>query len=128
MRRELSVLPDRCAVCRLDGDRPVPDWAAGAGFSSITRTGDELSIVCSSKVVPAGATAESGWRCLKVEGPLAFDMTGVLAALSTPLAEGGVPIFVVSTYDTDYLLVKAKDLDRACTAFRNEGHTVDATA
>ncbi len=76
--------------------------------------------------VPAGATAETGWRCLQVEGPLAFEMTGVLAALSAPLARAEIPIFVVSTYDTDYLLVKAVDLDSACDALRDEGHSVES--
>lgn len=69
--------------------------------------------------------AETGWRCLKVEGPLAFEMTGVLAAISAPLAHAEIAIFVVSTYDTDYLLVKAADLDRACTTLRDEGFVVD---
>lgn len=91
----------------------------------MTRTNDELSIVSSSNNVPPGAKTETGWRCLRVEGPLAFEMTGVLAGLSVPLARAKVPIFVVSTYDTDYLMVKAADLNRACNTLRNEGHTVE---
>ena len=79
----------------------------------------------SSVDVPPGGVAEGGWRCLRVEGPLAFEMTGVLAALSGPLAEAGIPIFVISTFDTDYLLVKSGDLDRACATLANEGHVVD---
>ena len=75
--------------------------------------------------VPLGVVAENGWRCLRLEGPLPFEMTGVLAALSAPLAEAGIPIFVISTYDTDYLLVKSGDLDRACATLVNEGHDVD---
>jgi hypothetical protein len=91
----------------------------------MTRTEDELSIVSSTRDVPPGVDAEMGWRCLKVEGPLAFEMTGVLAALSAPLATAEIPIFVVSTYDTDYLLVKAADLEKACTTLRDDGVFVD---
>ena len=90
----------------------------------MTRTEAELSVVSPSMDVPSGATVETGWCCLRVEGPLAFEMTGVLAALSTPLAKAKVPIFVVSTYDTDYLLVKAADLERASATLRDEGHVV----
>lgn len=121
---KLTLLPGELSVWRLAADAPLPT-VDPASFLSVTRTGDELSIVSSSSQVPADATAETGWRCLKVEGPLAFEMTGVLAALSAPLAAAGIPIFVVSTYDTDYLLVKAKDSDRACSILCQEGHTVN---
>ncbi len=90
----------------------------------MARTDEELSIVSSTTDVPAGAKAEAGWRCLKVEGPLAFEMTGVLAGLSAPLARADVPIFVVSTYDTDYLLVKVVNLEKACSALGAAGHIV----
>jgi hypothetical protein len=91
----------------------------------MTRTEGELSIVSSSADVPAGVTSETGWRCLRVEGPLSFELTGIVADLSAPLARAGVPIFVVSTYDTDYLMVKAADLENACTTLRDEGFVVD---
>ena len=118
----LTVLQDEFSVWRLAADAPLPSLEAG-GLLSITRTDDELSIVSSSNV-PAGVTAETGWRCLRVEGPLSFELTGVLADLSTPLARAGIPIFVISTYDTDYVLVKATDLESACSALRDEGYTV----
>ena len=118
----LSVLQDEFSVWRLAADAPLPSIEAGR-LLSITRTDDELSIVSSSNV-PAGVTAETGWRCLRVEGPLSFELTGVLADLSTPLARAGIPIFVISTYDTDYVLVKATDLESACSALRDEGYTV----
>lgn len=108
---------------RLAPDAPLPPLDFSS-FLSITRTPDELSIISSTTDVPAGARAEAGWRCLKVEGPLAFEMTGVLASLSAPLARAGVPIFVVSTFDTDYVLVKAEDLEKACSALRGEGHVI----
>jgi hypothetical protein len=121
---KLTVLPGEYSVWRLDANAPPPSIESGH-FLSITRTAHELSIVSLSSDVSAGATAEGGWRCLKVEGPLPFDMTGVLAGLSKPLADAEIPIFVVSTYDTDYLLVKAADLEKACSALRGEGHSVD---
>lgn len=120
----LTVLQGEFSVWRLDADAPPPVVEAG-GFLSITRTDDELSVVSSSSVVPAGVSAEAGWRCLRVEGPLPFDLTGVLAALSAPLARAEIPIFVVSTFDTDYLLVRAHDLEHACGALHKEGHSVD---
>lgn len=120
----LTVLPEEFSVWRLAADAPLPPVDSGS-FLSMTRTNDELSIVSSSNNVPPGAKTETGWRCLRVEGPLAFEMTGVLAGLSVPLARAKVPIFVVSTYDTDYLMVKAADLNRACNTLRNEGHTVE---
>lgn len=125
----LTLLADTFAIGRLAPDAAIPAWAgtsAGAGgFVSITRTADELSIVCAQAKVPAGVTAERGWRCLKVEGP--FDLTGavgVLAALAAPLAEAGIGIFTVSTYDTDYLLIGEPNLDRASAALTSTGHTI----
>jgi hypothetical protein len=119
----LTVLPGEYCVWRLAADAPPPSIESG-NFLSVTRTPDELSIVSLSSEVPPEAKAESGWCCLRVEGPLPFEMTGVLAALSAPLAVAEVPIFVLSTYDTDYLLVKASDLDKACMALRYEGFVV----
>ena len=120
----LTVLPGEFSVWRLAADAPLPTFEPGS-FISMTRTHDELSIVSRTTDVPSGTRAETGWRCLKVEGPLAFEMTGVLAALSSPLAKAEIPIFVVSTYDTDYLLVKAADLERAFMTLRGEGFVVE---
>ena len=120
---KLTVLPGDFSVWRLASDAPLPA-VDPVSFLSVTRTEDELSIVSASSDVPADATAETGWRCLKVEGPLAFEMTGILAALSAPLAAAEITIFAISTYDTDYLLVKAVDLDRACSTLCEQGHTV----
>jgi len=120
----LTVLADEFSVWRLAADAPLPSIESGS-FVSITRTSDELSVVAPSTNAPVGAGTETGWRCLRVEGPLPFEMTGVLASLSAPLATAEVPVFVVSTYDTDYLLVKAVDLDNVCATLRDEGFAVD---
>ena len=119
----LTALPGEFSVWRLAADDPLPSLERGS-FLSMTRTNDELSIVSPSTDVPSGSQVEDSWRCLRVEGPLAFEMTGVLAELSSSLARAEIPIFVVSTYDTDYFLVKATDLERASSTLRNEGHTV----
>ncbi|HEU4883847.1 MAG TPA: ACT domain-containing protein [Longimicrobium sp.] len=120
----LSVLPDTLAVCRLAPDADVPAWAWTGEPASVTRTRDELSIVCAMHAVPHGVRAEGGWRCLKVDGPLDFALTGILAALTALLAAAGIPLFAVSTFDTDYLLVKADTLGRAVEALRGAGHSV----
>ncbi len=120
----LRVIPGEYAVWQLPPDAPLPSVDCG-DVLSITRTTDELSIVSSVAAVPAGMRAETGWRCLQVGGPLSFELTGVLAALSGPLARSGISIFVISTYDTDYLLVRSHDLGGACAVLRDEGHEVD---
>jgi uncharacterized protein len=120
----LQLLPREIAVCRLAADAPVPQWATRGPMLSITRTADELSIVCESKYAPSSVRAEKGWRCLKLEGPFPFAMTGVLASVLGPLAEAKVSIFAISTYDTDYVMVKEKAVARAIKALRTEGHEV----
>jgi hypothetical protein len=124
MSLTLSVLPDVFAICRLDSDAAMPGWATAGGFFSITRTQDELSIVCLQDAVPAGVRCESGWRCLKVEGPLALTLIGILASLTSALAQAGINLFAVSTYDTDYLLVQEDKLERAILALSEAGHTI----
>ncbi len=117
----LEVLPGTFAVCRLAATAAVPEWASGR-FLSVTRTDAELSVVCAEGAVPPDVRAEGGWRCLRVRGPLGFGLTGVLASLASPLASSGVSIFVISTYDTDYLMVQGRDLDRARDALERAGH------
>lgn len=119
----LDVMAGSYAICRLDADAPLPDWAARA-FSSITRTADELSIVCALDDVPAGVPAQRGYRGLAVRGPLDFSLIGIVAQLSAALAAASISIFVVSTHDTDYLFVRDADLDRAVASLRGAGHTV----
>ena len=117
-RLELVTLDDRLAVCRLDRGDGIPSWATRGGFFSVTRTHDELSVVCPEASVPEGIRAEKGWRVLRVAGAMDFSLVGVLASLTAPLAEAGVALFALSTFDTDYLLVKEHDLARAIEALR----------
>jgi hypothetical protein len=124
MSMNLTILPDTFAICRLDARIDIRTEAVLGEFVSITRTNDELSIVCAESVVPSGMKADRGWRALKVEGPLDLALTGVLASLANPLAEAKINIFAISTFDTDYLLVKGCNLIRACDVLRQAGHVV----
>lgn len=124
-RLGLVILDDRPAVCKLDRGGGVPSWATRGGFFSVTRTHDELSVVCHESLVPEGVKAESGWRVLRVAGAMDFSVVGVLASLTGPLAEAGVALFALSTFDTDYLLVKDHDLGRAIEALRAAECSVD---
>jgi hypothetical protein len=125
---DLRVLSERLAVCRLPLDAPWPVPAPGATFYSVTRTASEVSVVCAEDAAPADdvVSIEPDWRAWEVAGPLDFSMVGVMAALTAPLADVGVSVFVVSTYDTDYVLVHAAALERAIEALRDAGHTVHA--
>ena len=118
----LTLLPETFAICRLDVNAAIPAWATADSFFSITRTSDELSIVCQQSVVPDGVRCERDWRCFKLAGPIPFTAVGVLASLVQPLAEAGISVFALSTFDTDYLLVKTADLPRAIDALRQSGH------
>jgi hypothetical protein len=122
----LKILPNRLAVCRLDADAPLPDWIDQSDFYSITRTEAELTIVCDEAFVALGTTSESGWRCFKVEGPFDFSEIGIVFSLTQPLAESGVSVFLISTFDTDYLMVKEKDLAETIDVLTNAGHQVKA--
>ncbi len=118
---QLDLLDPVFAVARLNPSDPVPAWGE---LFSVTRTPDELSIVCEARLIPPGTQCQRGWRCLKVEGPLDFSLVGVLASIAGPLARAEVPIFALSTFDTDYILVKEGNLDRALAALQREGHVV----
>jgi hypothetical protein len=120
----LIVLDGRFTVCRLDPDAGMPPWARGGGFVSITRTADELSVVCPEGRAPEGVVREDGWRVIRVEGKLDFSETGILASLAGPLAAVGISVFAVSTYDTDYLLVKTADLVKSMAILVRAGHTI----
>ncbi|MGL4612266.1 MAG: ACT domain-containing protein [Trueperaceae bacterium] len=119
----LTLLPDMYAICRLEPKTPVPTWATGE-FVSITQTPHELSIVCAEAHVPPEIKAGRGWRTLQVEGPIDLSVIGVLASLTKPLAEAGINLFAISSYDTDYLLVENNKLSAATAALGVAGFTV----
>jgi hypothetical protein len=121
---KLMLLSETCAVCRLEKNVPPPEWGTQGPFFSLTRTDEELSVVCPEELVPREVKKEGGWRVLKVEGPLDFSLTGLLASLTAPLAREGISVFVLSTFDTDYLLVKEEKLEKAIQALREEGYEV----
>ncbi|MBW8728295.1 MAG: ACT domain-containing protein [Inquilinus limosus] len=120
-RLTLSLLPETLAVARLAAGAALPGWVDWSDpFVTVSRTRDELSVVCPEARVPTEAQAERGWRGFKVEGPLDFALTGILARLAAPLAEAGISIFAISTFDTDYLLVRTADLEAATAVLRRE--------
>ena len=121
----LSVLKGHYSVCRLDRTAELPSWLPHEGFTSITRTSEELSIVCQKEVVPDWIAAEHGFSALKIEGPLEFSLTGILSSVSAPLADAEIPIFAISTFDTDYILVKTHHCSKAVSVLENQGHTVN---
>ena len=120
----LELLPHRYAVSQLLPTTPIPAWADGEGFVSIARTAEELSVVCLENRVPANIKTDGGWRCFKFQGPFAFDQTGILSSVLQPLAQADVGIFAVSTFNTDYLLVKAENLERTVKALETAGHII----
>jgi len=120
---ELQLLPDRLAVCRLDATDESP-LRARSGVFSVTRTADELSVICPEEDAPESAEVSAGWRALKVRGPLDHTATGVLASIAGPLAEARVALFPLATFDTDYVLVQESDVDRATGALEAAGHRV----
>lgn len=128
-RHQLTLLLfDGClAVCRLPANSPVPPWAFAKGpLSSITRSEKELSVICGEAAVPAGVRCERGWRVMKVENPLNFALTGILVSLAGPLADAGVSIFTVSTFDSQYLMVKEASIELALKILVNAGHEIQA--
>jgi hypothetical protein len=117
----ITALPGRFAVCRLATEDAVPDWARAA-FVSVTRTAEELSVICDEEGVPDGVRAERGWVCFKVLGPIPFETIGVAAAISTALAEAGISVLLVATFDTDYVLVKDEVSARAIEVLQHDSH------
>lgn len=123
MKLRIRVHDARLAVCRLAANAPTPDWIGGP-FTSITRTAEELSIVCDEQSVPVGVQAAPGWRLLSIEGPIPFETTGVAATLIAPLSAAGVSVFLIATFDTDYLLLRADAFERSLDLLRQAGHDI----
>ncbi|MEJ2099592.1 MAG: ACT domain-containing protein [Desulfobacterales bacterium] len=122
----LKILPDRMAVSRFEPSAPLPDWIDKPGFYSITRTAEELSVVCSEERVPAEVESETGWRCFQLSGPFDFSEIGIISSLTQPLTESGVSVFVISTFDTDYLMVKEEHFTKTIDVLTAQGHQVQA--
>jgi uncharacterized protein len=110
------------AVCRLAPGEAVPQWVGRSRWRSITHTAEECSVVCEQSVVPEGIRHQPGWRALMLEGPFDFSLTGILASVLQPLAQAQVPIFALSTFDTDWILVPGSQLEKAVEALRAAGH------
>jgi hypothetical protein len=125
-RLQLSLLPDVLAVCRLEPSDPIPEWATRTGFFSVSRTADQLSIVCANSEVGDEVRASRGWRAIKIEGPLDLDLVGILVSVAVPLAHAGIGILPIGTFDTDYVLVRDPQLAQAIKALRTTGfHIVE---
>ena len=110
------------AICKVPAADPIPSWATDGIFTSVTRTGEELSIVCPLEGLPVQLKPQTPWICLKIEGPFAFSEVGILHSFIQPLAENGVSIFAIATFDTDYVLVQESFSAQALHALRDAGH------
>jgi len=119
---KFSRLPGSFAICQLPASADVPGWALPSAFFSVTRTADELSVVCPQKMIPPDVRHEAAWACLKLEGPFPFSQTGILTSFVQPLSDRAIPIFAVSTFDTDYVLVKEAWIDEALEILKGAGH------
>lgn len=123
-RFELTLLPERFAISQLAANVPIPAWATQGPFFSVTRTSDELSVVCEHSRVPAGVRSQPGWSILKVHGPFDLTETGVLSSLASSLAEAKLSLFTISTFDTDYLLVASETVSAAINMLERAGHKI----
>ncbi len=120
----LRRIPEKFAICKLLPGDSIPPWAISGQIWSVTRTPTELSLVCGQSKLPTGFVAERDWRALQVVGPLPFEMVGVLSSLAIPLADAGVSIFAVSTFETDLILVREQSFEAACQILVKAGHIV----
>lgn len=120
----MKLLKEKFGVCRLDKNSLIPEWSQNGNFLSVTRTSDELSIVCDEDSIPNDVKCEKDWRILKVEGPLDFSLIGILSKISTILVQKGISIFAISTYDTDYILVKDRDIKDAIDSLTKEHYEI----
>ena len=120
----LVLLPHKYAICQFHPDKHIPYWALLGNFVSLTRTHEELSIVCQQDNVPNDINAERGWRCVQVQGAFDFSVAGVNASLAIPLAEADISVLAIGTYATEYLLVKEENLERALQVLEQAGHSI----
>jgi hypothetical protein len=123
-RLQLTLLKEMFGICRYENTAPIPDWASDAPMCSITRTKKELTIVCPQNIIPAESDCSGQWRCFRIDGSFELDETGVIASVSVPLAEAGISIYVVSTYDTDYFLIRDCAIENAIAVLTDMGHKI----
>lgn len=121
---KFSFVPAVLAICKLPAASPIPDWALKGPFVSVTRTAEELSIVCPANNLPRDVNSESHWTCFKLQGPFAFSQTGILASFIGPLSANAIPIFAISTFDTDYVLIKEEFAGSALQILQQAGHQI----
>src|ERR1051326_5001599 len=120
----LFLLPETFAICRLDPGTPLPNWVQTKSFFSLTNTPEEISLVCLMEILPSEVDADRDWRCFKLQGPFPFSLVGILNSVTGPLAQANLGIFAISTYETDYVLVKKEVLPQALSALTDAGHTI----
>jgi hypothetical protein len=120
----LFLLPETFAICHFAPGTPFPDWVQTNSFFSLTNTSEEISLVCLMETIPSEVDADRNWRCFKLQGPIPFSLTGILNSITLPLAQASLGIFAISTYDTDYVLVKQEVLPQALSALTDAGHTI----
>ncbi len=121
---QLNLLPSILAVVRMDPSEPIPEWSKGGSFFSVTITETEMSIFCESQLIPEGMKKVDGWRVIQVAGQLDFELSGIIAQLAVPLSGKQIPIFSISTHDTDYILVGNEQLEDALDVLRRAGHKI----
>ena len=124
MGLRVSILPEVLAICRLGPDTGLPAWVAEGTFFSVTRTADECSFVVEERWIPSGVQREGPWRAFKIDGPIPLSAVGILFSIAEPLARAGISLFAISTFDTDYILVRADSLEGARLALSRAGHSV----
>lgn len=123
--QHLRLWPETFAISKLPAKDELPQWHNDLGFSSITRTQEELSIVCEQKYVPLDVVSSRNWHMLQILGQMDFSLVGILSRIATPLATAGISIFAISTYDTDYILVQNKQLEMAMKVLVEEGYQIE---
>ena len=121
---KISLLKDKYGICTLPNDAPIPDWVSNESLASITRTDKELTIVCRQDIIPSELKSDLNWRCFKIDGSFDLNQIGVISSISSPLADAGISIYVISTYDTDYFLVKEDNLEQTISTLSNSGHSI----
>jgi hypothetical protein len=121
---QLSLLEEVYGICVFKNDAAIPEWTAAASFCSITRTQKELTVVCPQNTIASDCECDSDWRCFRIDGNFDLNQIGIISSLAAPLAQADISIFVVSSYDTDYILVKGENVEQAVTVLSDNGHLI----